>query len=173
MKGFILLIFLFRTIDVGGQEIFVKQLQQLITDSANGFKKYRFESEQTQPLDSFFKTTFIIEGTSNNYIHISRSDSFYFTDAYNAIILDSLKENKAKKIAAKWKDMLLTILGNSFQLKKKEIVKWNPSIYGWHFERGNLWIDITLFPKDKSNLCWLTLSITYFHQDYLTNHLGK
>jgi hypothetical protein len=139
---------------------FYKDLRSVIKDSSNCFKSFKADFKQLHYKDSVFNTVIVLEGTKKNNILFTESMCMY-----SAGIIDSVKEKKGRKVVDEWKDKIYSIVGGSFQLTKAKVVDWNPNILGWKFERGNLWIDVNLFPykyKDYS-FCTVVFSVTYFN----------
>jgi hypothetical protein len=156
MRGMVFLICLFFSIHSEAQANFGTQLKLLIGDSANGFKNFKAAFKELQETDSVFNSSIQFEETKKNDIIFSKGMSMYM-----AIVKDSVKEKQGKKIVDEWKDKILPFVGSSFKLKESRIADWNPAVYGWKFERGNVYIDIILY-RDKysnSSLCAVVFSI--------------
>ena len=79
---------------------------------------------------------------------------------------------KGKKIIDDWKKPLEEILSNEFNIEPEKIIEWNPSQYGWKFQRGNVYISIDLFPQGlNSKIYFVSLSISRFNYSSLSHKL--
>lgn len=160
MKVIALSIFLSFSAYCYGQDAFGLQLRTVINDSYNCFKELKAEFKQQQKIDSVFNTEFILDGTSKNEILISKTMCMYL-----GVISDSVKEKKGRKIVDDWKKKIYAAKVGDFKLKELKIVNWNPAKYGWKFDYGNLWVDITLYPNsENSSFYSVGISILYFRK---------
>jgi hypothetical protein len=158
--AFILLLLLFSNL-LFSQNSFARQLNDIISDTTNHFQKFKGSAQEFKIPDSAtYNSTIILEGTTENWIHIDRT-----TCMYNADIINSLKKNEGKKILAEWKLKLTTALGSEYKIQQNKTRMMNSRIVdGWYFDHGNLTISLYLFQSiwDKS-LYGVGLSITNFH----------
>ena len=59
-----------------------------------------------------------------------------------------------------------SVLGNGFVVEEVKSSDGNPSKYGWDFTRGNVTVNIGLFPhKKNSNLNWIGLAVSVFEDE--------
>jgi len=156
MRIVLLLVLLFEAISSTAQMDFYKQVKTIIADSAGGFLKLRGQPSPKQDgIDSAFFSVLQIEGTKNN--EIFKVDSSRWM--YSGVIADSIRFNKAKRIADEWKEKLHAAAGGQFTVEKYKVVDYNPSKYGWSIVDKNMTISIHVFgPKDTGYIVFLSLS---------------
>ena len=134
-----------------GQSNLFNQLRTIIADTANKYAKFRGPLKSGRNgLDTTFLSTMQVEGTSDNEIDRAGWDNVYYW-YYNAIIADSVKFNKAKKISDEWKRKIEKLFGSTFTVTKYKVVDFNPASYGWSFMcNGRSVISIWVMPlKEK------------------------
>jgi hypothetical protein len=91
---------------------------------------------------------------------------------YRATIVDSVRIKEAKKIVDEWKNSLKEILAGEFSMEPVKIVEWNPSQYGWTFERGDVTISIDLFSRGLNSKMYLvSLGISRFNYNSIIHKL--
>lgn len=135
-----------------------KQLTQIISDSIYDFQNYKGSLISTQNTDTIFYSKVNIDQTKDNQILYGDKLTIY-----HARIVDSIKLKKAKAVVDEWKTSLKNILGNEFNVELVKVVKWNPSQYGWTFQKGNLWVSVDVFPsKFNSTMYDVALAINRF-----------
>jgi hypothetical protein len=144
------------------QTNFAKQLDELVKDSTNYFKSFKSNFKETRftdaSPDSIFYTNLSLDGTSNNELLIAADEYIFMAD-----VADSLDELKGKKLINEWRDKINSVLGNGFVVEEVKSSDGNPSKYGWDFTRGNVTVNIGLFPhKKNSNLNWIGLAVSVF-----------
>jgi hypothetical protein len=147
------------------QTNFAKQLDKLIKDSTNYFKSFKSNFKETRftdaSPDSIFYTNLSLDGTSNNELLIAADEYIFMAD-----VTDSLDELKGKKLINEWRDKINSVLGNGFVVEEVKSSDGNPSKYGWDFSRGNVTVNIGLFPhKKNSNLNWIGLAVSVFEDE--------
>jgi hypothetical protein len=150
---------------VFGQPGFAKQLSELVKDSTNNFKSFKSKFKETRfteaSPDSIFYTSILLDNTSNNELLIAKSESIFMAD-----VADSLTEIKGKKIVDDWKEMVNSILGGDFAIEEVKTADGTPSSYGWIFTKGNVTVNIGLYPhKKNTNLNWIGLAVSVFEDE--------
>ena len=161
MRGFITILILL-PFEIFGQGNFAEQLDGLVKDSTNYFKSFKSNFKETRfteaTPDSIFYTSVSLDGTSNNELLTTTGEYIYMAD-----VADSLDELTGKKIVNEWRDKINSVLGNGFAVEEVKSADGNPSKYGWDFTKGNVTINIGLFPhKRNSNLNWIGLAVSVF-----------
>ena len=145
-----------------GQNNFASQLNQIIKDSANHFKKFRGDFKELVDHDSIFYTTTTLEGTRENDILVTQRMSLYRCE-----IVDSVNERRGKTIVDEWHQKLIGFLGPRFNSEKTKIKSSSPVKYGWNFKKGDTWIDISLLPVGlHSSKYYVSLAVTYISPDF-------
>ena len=144
------------------QTDFTKQLEGIIKDSTNHFRNFKSgfkETRFTESIpDSIFYTNISVDGTTNNELLISKSEYIFMAD-----VADSLNEINGRKVVDEWRDKIYTVLGSGFTIEEVKKVEWNPSKYGWDFTKGNVTVNINLFPHEKnSTINWIGLAVSVF-----------
>jgi len=148
-----------------GQTNFAKQLDDLVKDSTNYFKSFKSNFKERRfteaSPDSIFYTNSSLDGTTNNELLISPSESIYMAD-----VADSLNESDGKIMVNEWRDKINFLLGSGFIIEDVKTIEDHPSTYGWNFTKGNLTINIGLFPhKKNSSLNWIGLAVSVFEDE--------
>ena len=139
-----------------GQVNFHSQLRQLVSGASNNFAYSKGSFMRLVDQDSLFTSLVTLEGTKKNEI-LSTATMI----VYMAAIIDSVKERQGRKIIDEWKEKLNILIQDGFLLKQLEIVDWNPGIYGWKFIKGDVWVNLTLYPySKKSSGFWADISIS-------------
>ena len=156
MRNVLLPLFLLLTFQTFSQTNLSKQIRNIIADSSHDFRNYKSFFLNLQDKDSVFASSITIEHTKEN-------DIFYSDEMvlYQAIVIDSVRMGNGKKVIDEWKNSLQEILGGKFNIELVKIVEWNPSQYGWRFERGNVSISINLFHRGlNSKIYFVSLGIS-------------
>lgn len=167
------------TLKLFAQSGFDKQFKAIIKDTSNGFPNFR-KPQRDSSGDNFekyvirYQAIFNIPETEDNIVLISevkiiRDDTTnLITYSYNARMLDSLKEGKARKLCDDWRDRLSGILGSGFIVKEFENRPWLPGKYGWKFSNKELIVSLDVVPLANSNLnvIWLSISYTTYKLRY-------
>lgn len=156
--GFILLLLSFSN-SLLSQNNFARQLKEVLKDTSNCFRSFKSDFIEAAVfegiIDSTFKTKITIEGTDSNYLFISERHCMIVGR------IDSVKEKRGRKIIDEWKEKISSILGAGFYSSEKEITPYNPSKYGWILERGNVSIDLSLFPHGiGASIYWVDISVS-------------
>ena len=162
---FVLVILFLLPVALFAQPGFAKQLNELVKDSTNNFKSFKSKFKETRfteaSPDSIFYTSILLDNTTNNELLIAKTESIFMAD-----IADSLTESKGKKIVDDWKEMVNSILGNDFSIEQVKAADGTPSKYGWLFTKGNVAINIGLYPhKKNTSLNWIGLAVSVFEQE--------
>ena len=165
MRAVISILFLAVSVSVSSQTNFAKQLEDLVKDSTNNFKTFKSNFKETRfteaITDSIFYTSVSLDGTSNNELLISTSESIFMAD-----VADSLTAVQGKRMVDEWRDKINFLLGSGFTIEDVKGIEGNPSTYGWNFIKGNLTISIGLYPhKKNTNLNWIGLAVYVFEDD--------
>ena len=159
--AFIIFLFLL-TISVSSQNSFARQLNQIIKDSANHFSKFKGNFKEMHNTDSVFYSIITLEGTSNNDIVLTQ-----VLAQYRSEIIDSVSERKGKTMVDEWHEKLIGILSGKFKSEKVKAASWNPARYGWSFNNGDTWVDISLLPvSQNSTKYFVSLAITHFSEEF-------
>jgi hypothetical protein len=148
-----------------GQPAFTKQLDELIKDSSNSFKNFKSGFKETRITgnspDSIFYTKSYLDGTSNNELLICKGESIFMAD-----VADSLDEFNGKRMVDDWKFRIGAILGDDFIIEDVKNIEGSPSKYGWDFTKGNVTVNIGLFPHKKNpGLNWIGLAVSVFDDE--------
>ncbi|MBL7743241.1 MAG: hypothetical protein JNN00_07150 [Chitinophagaceae bacterium] len=161
MKIVIFIWLLFVSFFVSAQNELAKQLYTVISDSTNYFKSFRGAFIMLEDGDSVFASNSEIQGTRKNDIRVAKDMVLY-----RSVVADSIKERQGGKIIEHWKMDLEGILHDHFKVEKTKTVEWNPSKNGWKFMKGNILVNIDLYPYSiSSSLYWVLLGITLFHSE--------
>jgi len=148
-----------------GQPGLAKQLNELVKDSTNNFKSFKSKFKETRftesLTDSIFYTSILLDNTTNNELLIAKSQSIFMAD-----VADSLTEVKGKKIVDDWKEMVNSILGEDFAIEVIKSTDGTSSKYGWNFTKGNVTVNIGLYPhKKNTSLNWIGLAVSVFEEE--------
>ena len=165
MRSAFLILSLLSSISLFGQTNFARQFDEIVKDSTNSFRSFKSNFKQTRfteaSPDSIFYTSISLDGTSDNELLISAGEAIFMAD-----IEDSLDEIKGKRLVNEWRDKINSVLGNGFVVAEVKSADGNPSSYGWDFTKGNLTINIGLFPhKKNSKLNWIGLAVSVFEEE--------
>lgn len=160
-----IIVLMFSSIPLLGQTNFAKQLDELVKDSTNSFRSFKSNFKETRFTevlpDSIFYTNLSLDGTSNNELLFSTGESIFMAD-----VADSLNEAHGKRMVDEWRDKINFLLGSGFTIEDVKGIEGNPSKYGWNFTKGNLTINIGLYPhKKNSNLNWIGLAVSVFEDE--------
>jgi len=112
MRVVLLLLFISIGINSLAQENLSKQLQLIIKDTANHFRKINGPLK-SYLLDSVFNSSLTIEGTRKNELQFTPYRAIYSAD-----ILDSASTETASKVFDLWVSKLIKAIGTSFQHKE-------------------------------------------------------
>ena len=156
---------MFSSLQLLSQSNFARQLEEIIKDSTNSFRSFKSNFKETRFTeaipDSIFYTKVSLDGTSNNELLITSGEYIFMAD-----VEDSLDEVKGKKILNEWRDKINSALLNGFVVEEIKSADGNPSKYGWDFTKGNVTINIGLFPhKKNANLNWIGLAVSVFQDE--------
>jgi len=148
-----------------GQTNFNSQLGEIIKDSTNYFRSFKSNFKETRfteaAADSIFYTKGTLDGTSNNELLITPGEYIFMAD-----VADSLDEVNGRKTLNELRDQINSVLGNEFNVEEIKSSDGNPSKWGWDFSKGNVTVNIGLFPHKKdSNLNWIGLAISVFEEE--------
>lgn len=142
MKVISILLLLSFSSSLFSQDRFIRDLNQIISDTANHFQKFKGSARKiTEPELTYYNSLIRMEGTKENLIILHRSIC-----TYSAVIADSVTKTKGEKIFNEWKLKLMSALGIRHTNEKSELKKETLVGQECHYDKGNLSISIKLLP---------------------------
>jgi len=144
------------------QTEFERQLNLIIKDSSNRFAGLKGEFKGFFENDSVFISTLNLQGTDSNTVIISNDESVYILDSYLADIARIASDKQGRKLADEWRDRLVNILSNNFEMSKIDSKIYKDQ-YGWRFDRGFFSIGVAYMPKRKNLDGLVLLNISFAH----------
>lgn len=146
------------------QTVFEKQFRDIINDTANGFPHFRGTVRVETKSDlKEYASLITLANTSKNHIKYA-GNGMFATYAYSALIADSANENDGINICDQFRNEIVSIIGNSYVIKKYQANESEPAKYGWLISKDELEISIDFYLLGDKELHSVWLHIYYTFQ---------